>query len=132
MSNIDELRQVTKTLLKLLDEPEPGCSTWKEAVHKTCGRVLEFAPAHPADEKPPMTPKEKQTLRLFKVAMKAARKPTFKRHRKLTRMMESTSAERVSVSVWTWACEIEECVFDVLRLRKYTLKDGCLVARGAR
>ena len=42
MSNIDELKQLSKELFKLLDDPAPGSQGWHEAVHDKIRKIAAF------------------------------------------------------------------------------------------
>ncbi len=45
-SNIDKLKETTKSLLILLENPQPGCFTWHEAIHEKCDQIAYYAPSY--------------------------------------------------------------------------------------
>lgn len=42
MSNIEELKILSKRLYELLNQPEPGVSAWHEAVHNKIDEIAAF------------------------------------------------------------------------------------------
>lgn len=40
--NLDELRELSRKLQQMLENPEPGLMTWREYLHDICAQIGKF------------------------------------------------------------------------------------------